>query len=86
MENQTGETSPAISILVSPAAAAAQLPRGLFVIHGLFIFLGVNDCYRNFVLIQKVTKKIKTEKSFSAAGQTPWPAFLSGLCPLLIFL
>jgi len=39
-----------------------------------------------FVLIQKVTKKIKTEKSFPATGQTPWPAFLSGLCPLFIFL
>jgi len=37
-----------------------------------------------FVLIQKVTKKIKTEKSFPATGQTPWPAFLSGLCPLFI--
>jgi hypothetical protein len=53
VEDQTGEMSPAMGILVSPSTAAAQLPRGLFVIHGLFVFLGVNDCYRNFVLIQK---------------------------------
>jgi hypothetical protein len=37
-----------------------------------------------FDLTQKVTKKIKTEKSFRAAGKTPWPAFLSCLYPLWI--
>jgi hypothetical protein len=37
-----------------------------------------------FCLDTKRTKKIKTEKSFRATGHTPWPAFLSGLYPLLI--
>jgi hypothetical protein len=85
VEDQTCEMLPPMSILVSPLTAAAQLPRGLFVIHWLFVFLGVNDCYRNFVLIQKVTKKIKTEKSFSATGQTPGPLFCQAFARFLFF-
>jgi hypothetical protein len=29
---------------------------GLFVIHSLFVFLGVNDCYRNFEAQKKQTE------------------------------
>jgi len=32
-------------------------------------------------LIQKRTKKNQDRKKLQPSGQTPWPAFLSGLCP-----
>ena len=42
-------------------ACSRSLPRRLLVIHGCLFFIGVHDCYRNFVLIQKVAKPDRRE-------------------------
>jgi len=64
-----------------PNVHPAQLPRGLVRYSPFVYFFKAFMNASQYCLDTKRTKKIKTEKSFRAAGQTPRPAFLSGLYP-----
>ena len=51
----------------------------------------VNDKHRPLIAAEPITfslmkkyQKIKSEKTFRPRGQTPWPGFPAGLCPLLL--
>jgi hypothetical protein len=55
-------------------------------------FIGVHDCYRNFGLTQKVTKKSRQKKASTRRQNTqarfsvrPLPAFVFGFLMLISF-
>jgi len=75
-----------VKILLGPGLLALTQIASKFICykHLMTLPLIAAEAYSFFLIKKK--QKIKTEKSFSAAGQTPWPAFLSCLCPLLFLV